>query len=63
MNKTVNCNITHYLVQYKVPDDQLYLGEGMAMEWFTHDEVLELGNKPNEVENVITMASNRMKSS
>ena len=63
MNKTVNCNITHYLVQCKVPDDQLYLGEGMSMEWFTHDEVLKLKNKPNEVENVITMASNRIKSS
>ena len=63
MNKTVNCNITHYLVPCKVPDDKLYLGEGMAMEWFTRDEVLEKANKPNEVKNVITMASSRIKSS
>jgi len=36
MNKTVNCNITHYLVQCKVPDDRLCLGEGRAMGWFAY---------------------------
>ena len=63
MNKTVNCNITHYLTKYKVSSDKLCLGEGAALGWFTYDEVLELKNKPNEVENIITLAKKRIKNS
>ena len=63
MNKTVNCNTTHYLTKYKVSSDKLCLCEGPALEWFTYDEVLKLENKPNEVEYVTKLAKNRIKNS
>ncbi len=63
MNKTVNCNITHYLTQCKVSSDKLCLGEGAALGWFTYDEVLKLENKPNEVDYVTTLAKNRIQNS
>ena len=62
-NKTVNCNITHYLSKCIISRDKLCLGEGAALGWFTYDEVLELKNKPNEVENIITLAKKRIKNS
>ena len=63
MNKTVNCNITHYLTKCKVSRDKLCLGEGAALGWFTYDEVLKLENKPNEVDYVTTLAKNRIQNS
>ena len=63
MNKTVNCNITHYLAKCNISRDKLCLGEGAALGWFTYDEVLKLENKPNEVEYVTKLAKNRIKNS
>ena len=63
MNKTVNCNITHYLAKCNISRDKLCLGEGAALGWFTYDEVLKLENKPNEVDYVTTLAKNRIQNS
>ena len=63
MNKTVNCNITHYLAKCNISRDKLCLGEGATLGWFTYDEVLKLENKPNEVDYVTTLAKNRIQNS
>jgi mutator protein MutT len=62
-NTTANCNITHYFAECTVPNDQLCLGEGQAMAWFSLYEISELDNKPRELENVIKVAKNRIASS
>jgi len=49
------------LIQFKESDDRLYLGDGPPMGWFTRYEVFELGNKLNEIVNVVKKASNRIK--
>ena len=56
-NKTANCYITHYLIHCSLNDGQLILGEGQAMGWFSLDEIVGLSNKPDEIENVVKMAS------
>jgi len=61
-NKTVNCNITHYLIHYDLDKNKLCLGEGQAMNWFSFDEIMALTNKPDEIEIVIKMASQYLKS-
>jgi 8-oxo-dGTP diphosphatase len=58
MNKTYNCEITHYILECSVSPDKLCLGEGAAMGWFTYDEVLKLENKLHEVEYVTSLANN-----
>jgi len=63
MNKTVNCNITHYIVKCSVSSDKLCLGEGAALGWFTYDEMLTLDNLINEVEYVTSLAKNCIKNS
>jgi 8-oxo-dGTP pyrophosphatase MutT (NUDIX family) len=60
-NKTVNCNITHYLMHYDLDKNKLCLGEGQAMNWFSSDEIMALNNKPDEIEIVIKMASQYLK--
>ena len=56
-NITANCYITHYLIHCSLHDDQLILGEGQAMGWFSLDEIVGLSNKPDEIENVVKMAN------
>lgn len=63
MNKTVNCNITHYIAKCSVSSDKLCLGEGTALGWFTYDEMLTLENLINEVEYVTSLAKNCIKNS
>ena len=63
MNKTFNCKITHYILECSVSRDELCLGEGAAMGWFTYDEVLKLENKLHEVDYVTSLANNYIKNS
>jgi len=61
-NKTVNCNITYYLMHYDLDKNKLCLGEGQAMNWFLSNEIMALNNKPDEIEIVVKMANQYLKS-
>ena len=47
-NKT-NCNNYIFTVPFKGKQQDLILGEGQAMEWFTIDDVMKLTNTPDMV--------------
>ena len=59
-NKKVNCNITFYLVNCKVPKDSLVLGEGQDMGWFRLEAIISLSNTPDLIKNIIKKAARHL---
>jgi ADP-ribose pyrophosphatase len=42
IDSTTNCSINYYIVHCNLPDEELILGEGQSMRWFTTDRNNEI---------------------
>ena len=59
-NEKDNCNITYYLARCDVPADKLILGEGLAMGWFSSEEISGLSNTPGGIKSIINKATHHL---
>ena len=59
IDSTTNCSINYYIVHCSLPDEELVLGEGQSMRWFTTDEIMNLNSicRPLVLKRVIKKAN------
>ena len=59
IDSTTNCSINYYIVHCSLPDEELILGEGQSMRWFTTDEIMNLNSicRPLVLKRVIKKAN------
>ena len=55
-NTLHSCSITHYLAECEVSTEQLRLGEGSDMKWFTVPEISRLDNRLTEAYRAVQTA-------